>query len=88
MAGRAGRPTHFYPMALGTYAFLPPPETVRAEMGEPRHITRTGIHLAVGPELDMEHFPGSDLADRHERRSARADHIWRQVCADHASFGR
>jgi glycerol-3-phosphate O-acyltransferase len=88
MAGRAGRPTHFYPMALGTYAFQPPPETVRAEMGEARHITRTGIHLAVGPEVDMEHYPGSDLADRHGRRTARATHIWRQVCDDYATFGR
>ncbi len=88
MAGRAERPTHFYPMALGTYAFLPPPETVRAELGEARHITRTGIHLSVGPEVDMEQYPGSDLADRHDRRTARAAHIWRQVCADYATFGR
>jgi len=87
MAGRAGRPTHFYPMALATYAFLPPPDTVRAEMGEARHITRTGIHLAVGPEVDMESYPGSDLANRHDRRTARAVHVWRQVCEDYAAFG-
>ena len=86
MATRAGRPSHFYPMALGTYQFLPPPETVQTELGEARHIKRTGIHLAIGPEVDMEQFPGSDLEDRHERRAARAQHIWEQVRADHARF--
>lgn len=88
MATRAGRPTHFYPMALGTYEFLPPPDTVQSELGEARRIKRTGIHLALGAELDMESFPGSDVEDRHERRSARARHIWTQVCADYARFPR
>jgi glycerol-3-phosphate O-acyltransferase len=88
MAGRAGRSTHFYPMALATYAFLPPPETVRTEMGEARHITRTGIHMAVGTEVNMEHYPGSELPHRHERRTARATHIWQQVCDDYAAITR
>jgi glycerol-3-phosphate O-acyltransferase len=86
MATRAGRPSHFYPMALGTYQFLPPPVTVQTELGEARHIKRTGIHLAIGPEVDMEHFPGSDLEDRHARRAARAQHIWELVRADHSTF--
>ena len=86
MATRAGRPSHFYPMALGTYQFLPPPETVQTELGEARHIKRTGIHLAIGAEVDMEQFPGSDLEDRHKRRAARAQHIWEQVDAAHARF--
>ena len=83
MAGRAGRATHFYPMALDTYHFLPPPGAVQAELGEARQIRRTGIHLAVGHEVDMEHFPGSDTANRHERRAARARFIWERVRADH-----
>ncbi|HWB31331.1 MAG TPA: 1-acyl-sn-glycerol-3-phosphate acyltransferase [Vicinamibacterales bacterium] len=88
MAQRAGRPSHFHPMALATYDFLPPPETVRSELGETRHITRTGIHLAVGAEIDMARFPGSDTADRHERRVARARHIWQRVTEDYAALGR
>lgn len=86
MASRSDRPTHFYPMALGTYHFLPPPDTIQTEMGETRHIRRTGIHLAVGGEVDMERFPGSDNPDRHERRAARAASIWQQVRDDHATF--
>jgi glycerol-3-phosphate O-acyltransferase len=88
MAQRAGRPSHFHPMALATYDFLPPPETVRSELGETRHIKRTGIHMAVGAELDMARFPGSDTPDRHERRVARAQHIWQRVAEDYAALGR
>lgn len=88
MASRAGRASHFYPMALDTYHFLPPPETIQTELGETRRITRTGIHLAVADEVDMERFPGSDAEDRHERRAARARFIWQQVRDAHAAFPR
>lgn len=88
MARRAIRPAHFYPMALATYDFLPPPGTVQVELGEARHIKSAGIHMAVGAELDMEHFPGSDLEEKHARREARARHIWLRVCADYAQLGR
>ncbi len=86
MAGRSGRPAHFYPMALDTYHFLPPPDGIQTELGEARVIRRTGIHLAAGDEVDMEHFPGSDVSDRHERRAARARFIWERVRADHDAF--
>lgn len=88
MARRAGRPAHFYPMALATYDFLPPPETVQAELGEARPVRRAGIHMAVGGELDMEWYPGSDLKDKHARREARARHIWQCVCDDYARLRR
>ncbi|MCC7007964.1 MAG: 1-acyl-sn-glycerol-3-phosphate acyltransferase [Acidobacteria bacterium] len=78
MARRAHRPSHFYPMALATYDFLPPPESIQIELGEARHIRRAGIHLAIGPEIDMEHI-GDAALDKHARRTARAEHIWRAV---------
>jgi glycerol-3-phosphate O-acyltransferase len=87
MARRARRPSHFYPMALDTYAFLPPPGSVQVELGEPRIIRRCGIHLAIGPEVDMDAFPGRDLADKHARRAARAQHFWQLVAAEHARLG-
>jgi glycerol-3-phosphate O-acyltransferase len=86
MAQRAGHPTHFYPMALKTFALLPPPETVQVELGEARIAKRADIHLAIGPRIDMENFPGSDLTDKHERRSARAESIWAQVRKDYSQF--
>ena len=85
MAQRAARPTHFYPMALKTFDILPPPETVQVELGEPRTMTFSPIHLAIGAELDMARF---EELDRVERRVARADTAWRAVCAEYARFPR
>ncbi len=86
MAQRAGHPTHFYPLALKTYELLPPPETIQVELGEARMTKRAGIHLAFGPQINMEHFPGSHSKDKHERRSARAHYIWNLVSRDYAKF--
>ena len=85
MARRAGRPSHFYPMALGTYDFLPPPETIQVELGEARRITRTGIHLAVGPEIDMERA-ALGAPDKHHRRLNRAASAWRALLAEYELF--
>ena len=86
MAARAGHPTHFYPLALKTYQLLPPPETIQVELGEARITKRADIHLAFGPRIDMDHFPGSDSADKHARRSARAEYIWDTVRQNYLKF--
>lgn len=79
MASRAGHPTHFHPLVLKTYELLPPPQTIQVELGEARRTQRAGIHLALGPQIQMEHFPGSELSNKRERRDARAQHIWNIV---------
>ena len=86
MAQRAGHPTHFYSLALKTYALFPPPETIQVELGEARIAKRTGIHMSFGSKIDMDNFPGSDLKDKHARRSARAEHIWNLVREDYSKF--
>lgn len=83
MAQRASRPTHFYPMALATFDILPPPETVQVEIGEPRRLRRCPVHLAIGPELDLEQFTEGD---RDARRVARADAAWQAVCDAYGKF--
>ncbi len=83
MAQKAKTPTYFYPMALATYDMSPPPETVQIELGEARSSKRGPIHLSIGPVIDMEHYPGYDQPDKHQRRAARADHIWNRVCTDY-----
>jgi glycerol-3-phosphate O-acyltransferase len=88
MARRSGRATHFYPMALDTYAFLPPPDTIQVELGEPRRITRTGIHLAVGAEIDMDALGRDVPGDKHARRSVRAHAIWTIVATMAAEIER
>jgi glycerol-3-phosphate O-acyltransferase len=82
MARRSGRPSHFYPMALDTYEFLPPPDTIQRELGEARHIRRTGIGLAVGTEIDMDAAAGVST-DKHERRVAKAQSLWSAVANEY-----
>lgn len=86
MASRAGHPTHFYPLALKTYALLPPPESIQVELGEVRLAKRSGSHLAFGPEFDMHHFPGSTIPSKHQRREARAQYMWKSVDALYQKF--
>jgi glycerol-3-phosphate O-acyltransferase len=76
MAKKAKRPTRFIPFALSTYDLLPPPETIQRELGEVRKAKRTPISISFAPPFDMEHFPGSDVEDRIERRENRARKIW------------
>jgi glycerol-3-phosphate O-acyltransferase len=86
MAKKSGKPCHFFPLALATYSLLPPPETIQIELGEQRQASRGAIHLAFGDEIDMHHFPGDHLTDKHERRRARSDFIQALVAKDYDRF--
>jgi glycerol-3-phosphate O-acyltransferase len=83
MAKQSGKVVHFYPLSLVTYDILPPPASVEEALGEARKAKREGALFAFGNEIDMENFPGSDSADRHEKRNARAMHIWNLVNANY-----
>lgn len=83
MAKQSNQPVHFYPLSLATFDILPPPPSVESELGEIRSAKREGALFAFGEEIDMEHFPGSELTDRHEKRSARAQFIWDLVNANY-----
>lgn len=87
IAQQASRPTHFYPLALATYDLLPPPGSVKKELGERRYAQCTPIHMAFGAEVDMNDFPGrSD--DKRQNRVARADYIWQLVVKEYQSLTR
>ncbi len=86
MSKRAGHPTFFYPLTLKTKKLLPPPETVQLELGEVRMARRGKIHLAFGPQIVMDQFPGNDSSNKHERRQARADYICSLVRQDYAKL--
>ncbi|MCE5316034.1 MAG: 1-acyl-sn-glycerol-3-phosphate acyltransferase [Parachlamydia sp.] len=77
IAQQAKTPTHYYPLALATYAFLPPPNSIKKQIGEKRQAQCTPIHLAFGSEIDMEHFP--DGLDKRQKRKIRSDAIWNEV---------
>ena len=83
MAKRAKTPTYFYPLALSTYALLPPPKTIQMELGEKRTAQKGGIHLAISEHVDMENCPGSNLPTKPERRKARANYIFNLVKQDY-----
>lgn len=77
IAQQAKTPTHFYPLALATYALLPPPNSVKKQLGEKRQAQCTSIHLAFGEEIDMDHFPAN--MDKRQKRKIRSESIWNQV---------
>jgi glycerol-3-phosphate O-acyltransferase len=79
MVKQSAKPAHFYPLSLITFNILPPPPSIESELGEMRSAKREGVFLLFGDEIDMEHFPGSELTDRHAKRSARSEYIWNLV---------
>lgn len=70
-AEEAKRPTHFYPLALKTFAILPPPSSVDVELGEERVASRSSVGIAFGEEVQMERITG-DPKTKRERREERA----------------
>ena len=70
MAQKAARPPSSIRWPLPPMILLPPPETIQLELGEVRTTRRGAIHLRVGPCIDMENFPGSDIPT-----SARAEKL-------------
>jgi len=86
MAKKSKTPTHFYPLALSTYSLMPPPEERQIELGESRKTEGGAIHITIGNEIDMEHFPGEDEKDKHKRRKNRADYIWNLVRSEYDKF--
>ncbi len=86
MAKKSKTPTFFYPMTLGTYEILPPPEKVQLELGEMRIATKAPAHIAIGKEIDMENFPGHEISDKHIRRKSLGEYIWNLVYTDYQRF--
>lgn len=83
ISSHAAKPTHFHTLALSTYDLLPPPSSVGKELGEKRLTRCTPIHLAFGPEIDMESYPGNDHPDKKQRRQNRADYLSKLVADDY-----
>lgn len=79
IAKRSLRPTHFYPLALKTYAILPPPKTIQVELGESRTVGYGPIQIAFGSEIDMENYSLKKSSDKHARRKERAEFIYNLV---------
>lgn len=80
MAQKAKKPTHFYPLALSTFALLPPPDTVEKELGEHREAHYGPVQISFGDEIDFESVPHTSSLNKKEIRDKRAEEIWKTVC--------
>ncbi len=79
IARQGSKTTHFFPLALYTYDLLPPPNSIEKELGEVRQTQCTPVHIAFGPEIDMENFPGHQEKDRIKRREVLSHYVWKLV---------
>lgn len=86
MAQHSGKPTHFYPLSLKTYDLMPPPRHIEREVGEKRIASFTPVFLAIGEEIDMDDFPGSEGLDKKTKRKVRAEYIWNTVRKNYRLF--
>ena len=90
-AAKSGTPSHFFPMALTTYAILPPPPTVDVGVGEARRVDYAGVGLAVGDEIDWDAVEASmteeQRADKQEGRRLRAAAVQDAVEAAYTQLG-
>jgi len=75
MAKQSHTPTHFFPLALSTYALLPPPNSIQAQIGEQRSTQQAPIHLAFCQEVHLEQLVDATLTDKKARRQMRADKL-------------
>lgn len=79
IANRAKKKTHFYPLALNTYALLPPPDSVKNTMGEARVPQCAPIKIAFGNEMHFDEILLSEYKDKKAGRQALTAYIWSQV---------
>jgi glycerol-3-phosphate O-acyltransferase len=86
IAQKAKTPTHFYPLALSTYHLLPPPNSLKKELGEQRQAKCAPIRMAFNDEITMDTFPGSEHVDKKQKRLLRAEYIWNIVKDDYQAL--
>jgi glycerol-3-phosphate O-acyltransferase len=85
-AEKAGRPCHYYPMAIGTFNMLPPPDQVEKEKGEQRVVSYARLWMSLMPQVDLD--AGIDPAlSKSEKRQARAENLYHLVVQKYTQMG-
>ena len=67
--------THYFPLALYTYPILPPPETIKKEIGEKRLFCHSPVHLYFGEEIEMKVPTPEEKKEKLSFRRRQADQI-------------
>ncbi|MFA6502108.1 MAG: 1-acyl-sn-glycerol-3-phosphate acyltransferase, partial [Parachlamydiales bacterium] len=88
MCKKSKNKSHFFPLALSTYDILPPPEKIQIEMGEKREVNRGFIALSFLEEIDMDNVPGSEDANKINKRKNRAKYIHNIVKEEYARISK
>lgn len=86
IAEHSGVPTHFYPLALSTYRYLPPPNEVRKELGECRICRYVPIAISFEEEVNFDQLSPPEISDKREKRAAASEAIWKRVRDRYAQF--
>lgn len=77
IAKKSQSKTHFFPLSLSTYHLLPPPNSIKKDLGETRLTNATPIHLYFGEELSK--LSDMDLSHNKEARAERTKEIYKIV---------
>lgn len=82
LGAKAGVPTRLYPMAMATYAIMPPPDGRNKALGEQRITRFSGSALSLGPEVDLSDQATWRASDG-EPIQVLCDLIFKQVCDEY-----
>jgi len=82
LGSKSGIATHLYPMAMATYAIMPPPDGRNKALGEARVTKFSGSALSLGPEADLSEDAAWRARDP-DAKVALCSHIFDQVCEEY-----
>ena len=98
-AARASRACHYYPMAIGTFVMMPPPDAVERDKGESRVVRYAPLWMSLMPELDWAEVEAAAAAavsagngpaasmSKAEVREARSRYIYERVVRQYQQMG-
>lgn len=84
LAQQTSYPTHFYPLALSTYALMPPPLEVEKELGEERLAFFKPVGVAFGSKIPLSFFSQEKTTEKKTERKKRAEEVWKLVVSLYA----
>lgn len=82
LGSKSGVPTTLYPMAMATYAIMPPPDGRNKALGEARVTKYSGCALSLGEGVDLAEDAAWRARD-DDPKAALCGHLFEQVCAEY-----
>ncbi|KAL1530787.1 hypothetical protein AB1Y20_001683 [Prymnesium parvum] len=79
---KSGVVTHLFPMAMATYAIMPPPDGRNKALGEQRITRYSGCGLSLGVEADLS-AEAPWRSSHPDPKVALCDHLYKLVCEEY-----